>query len=374
MAIDRGTMSGIMVGAPVFTQDGTQIGTVKEIQGRFFKVDAPMQPDFWLSDAGVRSAAGGQVTLAVDQDHLDQYKTSHPSDDHGDHGATMHHMAAESPATARMETATSQTTTPPAYNPSMTSAELRTWQQVEPTYQRNWEQRYGNTGERWQDLEPVYRYNYEMWQEPQFRGHRFEEVEPQLRAGYPAWAQRSGYPADTTVWERERERSREAWEGMGTEPGRLEDLKAYDREHEGERTIPLREERLTAERRPVEGAVDIRKEVVSEQKTIDVPVTREEVVIEEHPVQQRPADAPIGAGDEVRIPVRGETATAEKQTMVTGELDVRKREVQDTERISGTVRREEVRIEREGDVQEMRPGSPDLNRPADRNRPDADRR
>jgi len=121
---------------------------------------------------------------------------------------------------------------------------------------------------------------------------------------------------------------------------------------EAERTVQLREEQLRAQKEQVQtGEVRVRKEVVSEEQTIDVPVTREEVVIERHPVEGgRPVKGEIGTDEEIRVPLREEKARATKETVVTEEIEVGKRAVQDTERVSGTVRREEARIEREGDV------------------------
>ncbi|HMO53612.1 MAG TPA: hypothetical protein PJ994_03840 [Tepidiformaceae bacterium] len=40
---------GIRTGLDVFTRDGTRLGEVKELRGEYFKVDAPMAPDYWLS-------------------------------------------------------------------------------------------------------------------------------------------------------------------------------------------------------------------------------------------------------------------------------------------------------------------------------------
>ncbi|HYG68820.1 MAG TPA: YsnF/AvaK domain-containing protein, partial [Anaeromyxobacteraceae bacterium] len=48
--------------------------------------------------------------------------------------------------------------------------------------------------------------------------------------------------------------------------------------------VPLHEEELTAEKRTREaGEVRVRKEVVTEHRTVDVPVTREEVHVERVP-------------------------------------------------------------------------------------------
>ena len=45
---DSGATEPLTIGCPVFTADGDEIGRVKEIRGRYFKVDAPMRPDYWL--------------------------------------------------------------------------------------------------------------------------------------------------------------------------------------------------------------------------------------------------------------------------------------------------------------------------------------
>jgi len=128
---------------------------------------------------------------------------------------------------------------------------------------------------------------------------------------------------------------------------------------EGGQKIQLREEELRAQKQPIEtGEVNVRKDVVTEHRTIDVPVTREEVVVERHPVQGRESTGtPIGSEQEIRIPVREERVTVEKQPVVKEEITVGKRTVQDTAQVSGTVKKEEAHIEREGDVKVKSTGS-----------------
>jgi len=121
------------------------------------------------------------------------------------------------------------------------------------------------------------------------------------------------------------------------------------------RTLELREEQLRATTKPVQaGEVEIRKDVVEEKQTLEVPVTREEVVIERHPVNRADADrstaGEIGSGETIRIPVREERVELDKQTVVTEEIEVGKRAVQETQRVSGTVRREEAHVEHDDDV------------------------
>jgi uncharacterized protein (TIGR02271 family) len=119
-----------------------------------------------------------------------------------------------------------------------------------------------------------------------------------------------------------------------------------------ERTLQLREEELQARKQTLEtGKVRIGKEVVSEEKTLEVPVTREEVTVERHPVERRPAEGAIGDEDQtIRVPVHEEQVSVDKRAVVTEEINVGKRKVQETTEVSGTVRREEARIEGEGDV------------------------
>ena len=113
---------------------------------------------------------------------------------------------------------------------------------------------------------------------------------------------------------------------------------------EGAERIQVREEELQAHKQPVEtGAVRVRKEVVTEHRTLEIPVQREEVVIERH----APTGEPV---EEIRIPVSEEQVTVEKRPVVKEEVTVGKRAVQDTKRVGGEVRKEQVRVEREGDV------------------------
>jgi uncharacterized protein (TIGR02271 family) len=120
----------------------------------------------------------------------------------------------------------------------------------------------------------------------------------------------------------------------------------------GETHIPLREEQLNVEKQRVQkGEVRIHKEVVTEQQRIDVPVSHEEVVIEHLPASEaRAADTPIGQSETIRIPVSEDQVNVTKQTVETGEIDVTKRNVQGEQRVTGSVRREEPRIEKSGDI------------------------
>jgi len=118
------------------------------------------------------------------------------------------------------------------------------------------------------------------------------------------------------------------------------------------RKVQIREEQLHPEtERVTAGDVEIRKDVVSERQTKDVPLTHEEVEVNYHPVDRRPADRPIGESETIQVPVHKEEITGvKKETVVTGEIDIRKRQERETEQISDTVRREEPHIAKEGDL------------------------
>lgn len=134
------------------------------------------------------------------------------------------------------------------------------------------------------------------------------------------------------------------------DPGRLEDTQ----------TLHLREEVLQPHKQPVEiGEVYITKRIVTEEKTITVPVMREELIIERRPISDssndstNPPDAKvveIGEDEVIRIPVRAEQVIVEKHSVVTEELIVGKRKVEETRQFTGTVQKEVPHVEREGDV------------------------
>src|SRR5579863_7018420 len=121
-------------------------------------------------------------------------------------------------------------------------------------------------------------------------------------------------------------------------------------------TVPLREEVLQAQTQPIEvGAIFIRKEIITEEKTITVTVQREEVYIERRSLSAHdtPADASnaggtvieLPPGQTMRIPIREEQVFIEKRPVVTEELIVSKRGVQETKQFSDTVRREVPHLE-----------------------------
>jgi len=137
------------------------------------------------------------------------------------------------------------------------------------------------------------------------------------------------------------------------------DARMHASQAESDRIIPVREEVLQAQKHlVVTGEVVIRKQVITEEKTIAVPVTREELVIErrvgpgELPAQpvNEALEEVLRDGGTLRIVVREEQVRVEKYPVVKEEIFITKRQIQETKHISDTVKREEAYLERVGDL------------------------
>jgi len=129
---------------------------------------------------------------------------------------------------------------------------------------------------------------------------------------------------------------------------------------QGAQSVELHEEVLNAHTNQVQtGEVTLRKEVITETKSIDVPVTREEVVIERHAVSGGAAtNADFSTTEEVlRVPVMEEQVVVQKNAVVTEEISLGKRAVTETQHVTDTVRREEAYIENPDNVDVLERGA-----------------
>ncbi|OPJ64454.1 YsnF/AvaK domain-containing protein [Clostridium oryzae] len=98
------------------------------------------------------------------------------------------------------------------------------------------------------------------------------------------------------------------------------------------------------------GEVELGKEIIEERKEVDVPVTREEVVIERKSLNNEVSDSPITDEETIRIPVSEEKVDVDKHTVVTGEVSAHKRSIEENRHIDETLKREEARINKTGDA------------------------
>jgi len=96
------------------------------------------------------------------------------------------------------------------------------------------------------------------------------------------------------------------------------------------------------------GEVRLRKEVITEQQSVQVPVTREELVVERIAGDAgTPVQGSIGADQEIRIPLSEERASLDKQTVVREQVAVGKRAVEEVRNLDSDVQHEELRVEDE---------------------------
>jgi len=130
----------------------------------------------------------------------------------------------------------------------------------------------------------------------------------------------------------------------------VEDLRQSDATRPSR--LQLREERLRVGTVQEEaGAVELGKRVVERTETAEVPLREERVVIERRPVAERVAGGEIADTDEtLEVDLMRERAVVDKEAVVTEEVGVRKEATERTEQVQGTVRKEELVAEEHGDV------------------------
>lgn len=115
-------------------------------------------------------------------------------------------------------------------------------------------------------------------------------------------------------------------------------------------TIKIREEQLdiTKKRIPL-GEVTIRKEVFTEEKNITVPVTREELVIE-NKIPCLDAKSRTGERTEViRIPVSEEHVEVIKHSVVLEDVRTYTNQFEEIERIEELIKKEKLNVKTTGE-------------------------
>ncbi len=165
-----------------------------------------------------------------------------------------------------------------------------------------------------------------------------EEADPRPSESLRSEERRRGAASDTVNRERE-ERQEHLLEEEGFAKGEDELIDS------NELRVQRAEEELVAGTREREaGAVRVRKRVVTERRREEIPTRREEVHVDRVPVEEVAAEAEIGE-QEVVIPVTEEEVVVEKRPVAKEEVRIRKEIVEDTETVEEGVRREEVEVD-----------------------------
>jgi uncharacterized protein (TIGR02271 family) len=118
--------------------------------------------------------------------------------------------------------------------------------------------------------------------------------------------------------------------------------------------LQLREERVRVETEPVEvGRVRIQKRITEWTETLQVPLRREDLVLEVLPGSGvvRIDGRDLQPGEVVELPLIQERATANKETVVSEDVHVRTVSTDVAEHIPVTLQREELVVEPEGAVE-----------------------
>lgn len=147
--------------------------------------------------------------------------------------------------------------------------------------------------------------------------------------------------------------------------GRDSDLTDRDRtvaDHD-DASVVRHEERLkvgTQERET--GRARLRKYVVTDHETVDVPVEREEVTVERTPLNGTEAHAGTGriGEEEVDVTLHEERPVVEKEAVAVEEVGLNKQTVRETQRVEADVQKEQVDVETDVDRDGL--GRDDLGR------------
>jgi uncharacterized protein (TIGR02271 family) len=110
-----------------------------------------------------------------------------------------------------------------------------------------------------------------------------------------------------------------------------------------EERIPLSEEKMDVSKKSQENQARVTKKPVTERKTVEVPLTREEVSIERRPASgQTEAQSPIQSEEEIAIPLKREEAQVSKKPYVKEEAVIKKKAYTDTKEITEDVTSEQL--------------------------------
>lgn len=122
-----------------------------------------------------------------------------------------------------------------------------------------------------------------------------------------------------------------------------------------ETRIPVMGEKLGVSKTASTREATITKEPVTEKKTVEVPVTHEEMTIERRPAGETVSASgqrPVESTTEVKVPLKSEEVQVTKQPYVKEEVAVKKKPVTETRSISDEVKSEKVKISGDRSVEE----------------------
>ena len=122
----------------------------------------------------------------------------------------------------------------------------------------------------------------------------------------------------------------------------------HQQQEKEESTVPVIEERLNVSKKTSITQYTITKDPITEKKTIEVPVTHEELIVEKRPpkdsTSSSSAQGPVKSKTEIKVPLNREEVEVTKEPFVKEEVVVKKKPVTETRTVSDTVRKERIKM------------------------------
>lgn len=113
--------------------------------------------------------------------------------------------------------------------------------------------------------------------------------------------------------------------------------------------LQLKEEELTIAKKCVEtGQVEIYKESITIEKTINVPIVQEHLVIEKKSLQSADSNIENQNSQIIRIPLKEESIEIIKHPVVLQEVEIYKKIYSETQYIEETLKKEQLNISTSG--------------------------
>ena len=118
-----------------------------------------------------------------------------------------------------------------------------------------------------------------------------------------------------------------------------------------ETRIPVMGEKLGVSKTTSTRQATITKEPVTEQQSVEVPVTHEEMTVERRPagetISSTSGQRPVESATEMKVPLKSEEVQVTKQPYVKEEVAVKKKPVTETRSVSDEVKSERVKVSEE---------------------------
>lgn len=157
----------------------------------------------------------------------------------------------------------------------------------------------------------------------------------------------AGYPENDGYADTDRDRDRTAGiTDVDTDRDRTAGLTDRDRTDSVDNGVVRHEEQLhVGKERQETGRARLRKYVVTENESVDVPLEREEVRVERTPLSGTEATAGTIGEEDVDVTLHEERPVVAKETVGVEKVGLEKETVRDTERVDAEVRKEQVEVE-----------------------------